>query len=91
MSFGKYSVSATHQSVVFALGDLNQAFTVEYRTPEPHVLAVDILLHPDVVIEVQGPSHYIKDTFHPNGSTLFKRDLIQAMGFKYFEVPFFYW
>uniref|UniRef100_UPI0013CFB6E3 RAP domain-containing protein n=1 Tax=Endozoicomonas acroporae TaxID=1701104 RepID=UPI0013CFB6E3 len=50
---------------------------------------VDLLL-PDhnVVIEVQGPSHYVGGDFNTrNGSTLLKIALLQKSGFEVIEIP----
>ncbi|WBA79331.1 RAP domain-containing protein [Endozoicomonas sp. GU-1] len=50
---------------------------------------VDLLL-PDhnMVIEVQGPSHYVGGDFHTrNGSTLLKIALLQKAGFEVIEIP----
>ena len=50
---------------------------------------VDLLL-PDhnIVIEVQGPSHYVGGDFQTrNGSTLLKIALLQKLGFEVIEIP----
>ncbi|MBO9484292.1 DUF1601 domain-containing protein [Salinisphaera sp. G21_0] len=50
---------------------------------------VDLLL-PDynMVIDVQGPSHYVDDDFKTrNGSTLLKIALLQKAGFEVIEIP----
>ncbi|WP_163388167.1 RAP domain-containing protein, partial [Endozoicomonas acroporae] len=50
---------------------------------------VDLLL-PDhnIVIEIQGPSHYVSGDFNTrNGSTLLKIALLQKAGFEVIEIP----
>ncbi|MBO9494354.1 RAP domain-containing protein [Thalassotalea sp. G20_0] len=50
---------------------------------------VDLLL-PDhnMVIEIQGPSHYVSGDFNTrNGSTLLKIALLQKAGFEVIEIP----
>ncbi|MBO9497101.1 hypothetical protein J7438_23870, partial [Thalassotalea sp. G20_0] len=50
---------------------------------------VDLVL-PDynIVIDVQGPSHYVDDDFKTrNGSTLLKIALLQKAGFEVIEIP----
>ncbi|WBA86981.1 RAP domain-containing protein [Endozoicomonas sp. GU-1] len=50
---------------------------------------VDLLL-PDhnIVIEIQGPSHYVSNDFNNrNGSTLLKIALLQKSGFEVIEIP----
>ncbi|MBO9495654.1 hypothetical protein J7438_16380 [Thalassotalea sp. G20_0] len=50
---------------------------------------VDLLL-PDrnIIIEVQGPSHYVRGDFNTrNGSTLLKIALLQKAGFEVIEIP----
>jgi very-short-patch-repair endonuclease len=55
-------------------------------------LSVDILLQPQVVVEVDGPSHYCTtDTRRELGKTRFKRRLLTAQGVRCVSVLYFEW
>ena len=60
-------------------------------------LSVDILLHGtvdstgDVVIEVDGPSHYLRGDGGMSGATRFKHRMLEKSGVKVLHVPHFEW
>lgn len=82
---------------------LNAKVDVEYALPEGLVVDIAVLGPVKVAIEVDGPSHfvrllqpseqtaYLKDRLIENGSTKFKRRMLQHLGWKARSVPWFEW
>ncbi|KAL8430668.1 hypothetical protein ACSSS7_005789 [Eimeria intestinalis] len=60
---------------------------------EVHVgpLTVDLLLHPKVCVEVDGPPHYYRNTLMLTAATRFKLRLLKALGFTVGRVTYIEW
>ena len=85
------NLSKTHRELIKHLSHYGCEFTVEYHTPKPFIFEIDIFLHPNIAIEVQGPSHYIKNAFRPIASTSIKNEILKAMGYIVVNVPYYEW
>lgn len=85
------NMSKTHRELIKHLAHYGCEFTAEYHTPKPFTYEIDIFLHPNIAIEVQGPSHYIKNAFRPIAATSIKNDILKAMGYIVVNVPYYEW
>lgn len=73
------------------IANLGKSFIHEFITPGPYHLDVDILYGTNTVIELQGPLHYIRDSYLPTKSTVLKGKLLRKLDYEVFEVPFYVW
>jgi hypothetical protein len=85
------NLSKTHRELIKNLSHYGCEFTVEYHTPKPFTFEIDIFLPPNIAIEVQGPSHYIKNAFRPITATSIKNEILKAMGYIVVNVPYYEW
>lgn len=85
------NLSKTHREVIKHLQHNGIEFIVDYHTPKPIVFEVDILIPPNIAIEIQGPSHYIKNAFRANNSTSIKNDILKALGYIVVNIPYYEW
>eukprot|EP00469_Lotharella_globosa_P004853 CAMPEP_0167796058 /NCGR_PEP_ID=MMETSP0111_2-20121227/14825_1 /TAXON_ID=91324 /ORGANISM="Lotharella globosa, Strain CCCM811" /LENGTH=640 /DNA_ID=CAMNT_0007689885 /DNA_START=14 /DNA_END=1939 /DNA_ORIENTATION=- len=86
------TTSAFHNNVSQVLTDINIKFQNEGRigtwTVDMH-LTTPGLEH--VVIEVDGPWHFLYNTSIPHGPTALKRKAIEDLGWTLVSIPFFEW
>ncbi|KAL8270696.1 hypothetical protein Esti_005352 [Eimeria stiedai] len=54
-------------------------------------MSVDLLLHPKVCVEVDGPSHYYRNTLMLTAATKLKLLLLEALGFTVGRVSYVEW
>mmetsp|Transcript_3596 Transcript_3596/g.7732 ORF Transcript_3596/g.7732 Transcript_3596/m.7732 type:complete len:437 (+) Transcript_3596:1156-2466(+) len=73
------------------IANMGKAFIIEHVTPAPYSLDVDILYEARTVIELNGPTHYIRESFRPTGSTILKRKILQKLNYVVVEVPHYVW
>lgn len=86
------SLSPLHQDVLRALDQLGVAYKSEIQLPAPSFLPIDISMLEDLtLVEVQGPTHYLYSSELPTGATLYKAVLLQKLGFRLVEIPYFQW
>ena len=86
------SLSPLHQDVLCALDQLGVAYKAEIKLPAPSFLPIDIRILRDLtLVEVQGPTHYLWSSELPTGATLYKAVLLQKLGFRLVEIPYFQW
>lgn len=79
--------SNIHLEFAKTLKSLGIKFNNEYIIND---LVVDIFIPKNnVVVEINGPTHYIYNTKKFNGNTVFKENLLKCMGYKVITVP--YW
>lgn len=45
----------------------------------------------NIALEVDGPSHFLRNSGHPMGHTIMKRRLLTQRGYKVVTVPHFEW
>ena len=84
-----------HGEIAQALTELGIAHEVEAESPD-NLFNFDILVkqesQPDIVIEVDGPSHFAAlPPYRPLGSTCIRNRLIDAAGHKGIAIPFYQW
>jgi hypothetical protein len=73
------------------LANYSKTFTVEYLTLSPYSLDVDIYFEPRTVIELQGPTHYLKESFRATGGTVLKTRLLEKLNYQVIEIPYYVW
>ena len=82
-------VSKLHKEVSRSLSAMGVAHGIEVDIKG---LIVDIAVEPlRLVLEVDGPSHFLRGTQRLNGSSRFKRRLLVKQGWTVRSVPYFKW
>ena len=86
------TTSKLQRSVWAAILGVRSGSTMEYVEPLTGY-SLDLALPSSrIAIEVDGPSHFLlPDKRKPNGSTLLKRRLLTAAGWRVINVPFYEW
>ena len=87
--------SGLQRSVAAALAAVQHGFEEEHLEPRTGY-SLDLALPSSrVAVEVDGPSHFLlpdgRGVRKPNGSTLLKRRLLAAAGWRVISVPFYEW
>ena len=83
-------LSRFHGQVSSSLSRLEIAHDVEQLTWNDY-MSVDILMPGNLVIEVDGPSHYSLNTLRMNGSTLARNKLLKHWSYSVVCIPYFGW
>ncbi|EOD25641.1 hypothetical protein EMIHUDRAFT_237418 [Emiliania huxleyi CCMP1516] len=89
------TISEFQRSVAVALAAVQHGFEEEHLEPRTGY-SIDLALPSSrVAVEVDGPSHFLlpdgRGVRKPNGSTLLKRRLLAAAGWRVISVPFYEW
>jgi hypothetical protein len=88
---GREDLSRFHVQVSSTLKRLGIPHELEQLTRNKY-LSVDILVRDwDLVIEVDGPSHYSSNTLKVNGSTLARNRLLKHWSYSVLCIPYFGW
>jgi hypothetical protein len=83
------TTSALQRRVGHALAALGEAASLEHPT-EDGLLTIDLaLVRERIAIEVDGPSHFTRNTLRPLGSMFARVALLEARGWRVVCVPFF--
>ena len=85
--------SRLQRSVASVLDAVHPGFEEELVEPQTGY-SIDIALRSScIAIEVDGPSHFLhtRGEHRPNGPTLLKRRLLEAVGWRLISVPFYEW
>ena len=86
--------SRLQRSVAAVLRQMNVKFVEEVVLSDAGGYSADILLQKRrVVVEVDGPSHFVQGPggFAASGATLLKRRQLQCFGYDVVSVPFWEW
>ena len=89
---GQSRASAFQTEVSRALSRVGIAHDME-RLTDDGLFCIDIVLRGParVAVEVDGPSHFLRNTRAPNGPTLARQRLLEARGWRVASVPWFEW
>ena len=84
--------SRQQRQVMESLRALGLSPREEVRTRVGYSVDAMVSLHGrEVAIEVDGPSHFVRDTRTPNGATTLKRRQLRAAGYTLLPVPYWEW
>jgi len=80
--------SELQDSVVLKLKELEYNFQTEYPIG---IYLADIFIEPNIVLELNGPSHYVNDTNKLVQRSEKKRRQLEKLGYKVRTIPYFQW
>ncbi|GAQ78071.1 hypothetical protein KFL_000070400 [Klebsormidium nitens] len=86
---GEKTVSTYQLELERALSDMGKQFSAEYTDAE---YSIDVAIPAErIAFEVDGPSHFARNTGTPLGATLLKRRHLAASGWTVLPINFNYW
>ena len=85
------SVSHFQKDVERCLKKNNFDVISEFKINQPYIMKVDALIKPNIIIESQGPNHYLKPIMKESTKTIMKQTLLKMLGYKVISIPFFEW
>ena len=89
--FEKREVSTFQEDIGLSLREMGIKNISEFEIFDPYYLRVDFFIDPDIVIEAQGPYHYLKPYMKESAKTMIKNKVLEKLGYRVVSVPYFYW
>jgi len=86
-------ISKLHNDVSSCLHSMQIAHQNEYLTDD-QLFSIDVAMQgrvPPIALEVDGPFHFTANTHLPLGSTICRKKLLEARGWRVISVPYFKW
>jgi hypothetical protein len=86
-------VSMLHLEVCKVVERMKISYKIEDKLEDIDVDIIlgDIFEDYMIVIDIHGYQHYFRNAEVLKGNNIFKRKLVRALGYKYFEIPIFVW